>query len=44
MESSQTGVATVAERGVFGMLAAAPSDGFGLRDVRFDRREGGAFV
>lgn len=44
MESCQLGVAAVAERGVFGMLAATPGDGFGLGDVRLDRREAGAFV
>ena len=44
MESSQLGVAAVAERAVFGMLAAAPGDGFGLGYFRFERREAGAFV
>ena len=44
MESSQLGVAAVAERVVFGMLAAAPGDGFGLGNFRFQRREAGAFV
>jgi len=43
-QSRQLRVASVAERRVLRMLAAAPRHGFGLLDFRFQRREAGAFV
>ena len=43
-DSRQPAVAAVAERRVLGMFAAAPRDGFGLGDLRFQRRKARALV
>ena len=42
--SRQPAVTAVAERRVLGMFAAAPRDGFGLGDLRFQRRKARALV
>jgi hypothetical protein len=42
--SRQLRVAPVAKRRVLRVLAAAPRDGFGFGDFRFQRRKAGAFV
>jgi hypothetical protein len=37
-------MAAITEGFVFGMLAAAPGNGLGRGDFRFDGRESGAFM